>query len=89
MSEARGEHLGAVFAAKEKIGEIQALLASCTDLQETAVGMMASATGGYDSVVDSGRRAFEGTALLKDRIADVYALTEHIVTEADLYLRGL
>ena len=82
----REEHVGAVHAAKEKIGEIQAILAGATDAAEEMIGVVAGATGGENCGDPSGRGAFERAARVPDLINDVYATLAETVNELDAYL---
>lgn len=81
----RDEHLGEVYAAKEKIGEIQGMLASTTEQAEQLMDMVASATGGELCGSASGQAAFARTALVEDKINEVFRLLAEIVNELDAY----
>lgn len=85
----REEHLGAIHAAKQKIGDMQGLCAQLTEMAEEMTGIVASATGGENSGSMSGRGAFQRAARVPELINDVYATLTETVNELDAYEREI
>lgn len=84
----RGAHVGAAFAAREAIGELQAQLAAVHDKIEECLGLVANATGGTACASESGRNAFEFTAALIEEQEVLYQHTAGIVGELERYAAG-
>lgn len=88
MSDFREEHMGAVYAAKQGMGELQGVIANLTALHEGNLGLIASATGGMACRSEAGRNAFEFAAALNEQIGNLFRSTEIIVGELDRYANG-
>ena len=85
----RAAHQEAVAVAKTAVGEVQELLAQITArLDENVVPAVLNATGGLEYNMESGRIAFEWTSGLKERVDEVYRITDNINAELDRYAGG-
>lgn len=85
----REEHVGAVHAAKMKMGEVQEILAIAIERAEEATTMVAMATGGSACGSQNGRSAFEKVSLLKDRINDAANIIPDAGADLDAYLSDI
>lgn len=81
-------HHEAVAAAKHAIGELQETLSLATDKQDEAQTLTALATGGSEASTEAGFNAFEFIAVLREKIQEVYRVTEQAVAELDRYDGG-
>jgi hypothetical protein len=89
MTGAHSEHQAAVAYAQAAIGEVQELLAATTaKVEESAVPAVYNATGGEACNMESGRIAFEWTLGLKERIDEIYRITDNINSELARYGGG-
>lgn len=87
--EARRVHRDAVAAAQAEMGRVQEHLAAITELLNSQViGMVYSATGGYQCNMESGRLAFQWTSGLADDIDEIYRRTDNINAELSRYASG-
>jgi hypothetical protein len=88
MSDPREAHQEATRAAIGAVGEVQGLLHAAHDAAETAIGLIAQATGGNNCSAESGRNAFEFGAGLPEHIQEVLRRTFQIVSELERYQGG-
>jgi len=89
MTSAHEAHQEAVAVAKQAIGEVQELLAATTaKLEESTIGAVYNATGGENCAMESGRIAFEWTSGLRERVDEIYRVTDNINAELDRYAGG-
>jgi hypothetical protein len=83
-----GAHQEAVRAAIGAIGEVQGALHTAHSNAETAIGLIAQATGGELCPAESGRNAFGFGAGLPEHIQEVLRRTFQIVSELERYQSG-
>jgi hypothetical protein len=87
MSNPWEAHQEAVAVASAAIGELQEGLSLCTERQESAMGAVLMAVG-ENPPVAAGQNALALTAQVKEKIDEIYTLTERIKEEMTNYGGG-
>jgi hypothetical protein len=82
----RGDHLGAVFAALDAIGELQGILASASEQCDVAMGAVIGATGAAE--VESAQNAMNFIQGARERLVEVFGMTNAAVEELRRYGGG-
>lgn len=84
---AREEHYAAVDNAKYAVGEMQELLSALTERQESAMGAVIMVVG-QNPNVESAQNAMNFTAEVRNRVEEIYTITNGIIAELERYQGG-
>lgn len=79
-------HQAAINNATDAMGGVQEAISMATERCDTAIGAILSATGA--SQVDSARNAMSYMQEVKNRLEEIFRITQQAVEEAQRYGRG-
>ena len=83
----RDNHYGEVQAAISTVGEVQDLLSALTDRLETTMGAIIMAVG-QTPHVESAQTSMNFTAEMKNRVDEIYRISEQVIAELRRYGDG-
>lgn len=83
----REEHYAAVETAIYSIGEVQEMLSALTERCETAMGAIIMAVG-QTPHVESAQNSMNFTAEMKNRVEEIYRISDHVIAELRRYGDG-
>lgn len=86
MSDAWGGHQAAVYVAINNVGELQESLSAAIDAAERAIGATVEATG--QSQMESAANALGALNGIKDRIQEIFGMSNMALEELRRYLNG-
>lgn len=87
MSGPHGQHQEAVAGAIFAIGELQETISLLTDRQETAMGAVIMAVG-QNPNVESAQNAMNFIAEVRNRVDELFGMTEQAKAELERYVGG-